>query len=298
MATWAGWTSSPLLSEHVFEGALRGALVASTVRAVGKWIRILVAVGVASVAWASVAAPGRADVEPGAIDLGTIREVTKRMEEAGSARYRGRVTVTPSTQDYYEFEVDGAVDYASDLTAWTATGRIGLEGRTRVVVEGDDTYVSWGRAAGSTPLPKGKRWVHFAPDDGAFGGPLTGPRRSVEFVDQPGLELRVVGDAEVNGIQATRVHLQWSEELASAVRPNGYVVPAEPVVQRVDLWLDSEGRLVRESSVIVVRAGSYDVSRRTLMDYSAYGKPVRLRAPAADEVVDADAVNGGAAPLV
>lgn len=251
------------------------------------------------IAQLAVALPAGAAEDP-TVDLAAVEAIPARMEKSGSVRFSGRVTITSSgTQAYVEYAVAGASDLNHDRSAWKVDVAIGEEGSARVVSTTEGTFLSV--TGGSGPPPEaleGKRWVRFPANGPDEPGSLTGPRRSVPASDQPGIAFEVVGPARLNGIATTRIHMEWPQELPAVPVSSTYTVPAETNVQRMDLWIDAEGRLRREASVVVFRQGRYDYSVRTLMDYERYGKPVKVVIPDAASTIDADDLDTSALPVV
>jgi hypothetical protein len=97
-----------------------------------------------------------------------------------------------------------------------------------------------------------------------------------------------VDDVSVQGYEVTISPAALRADLAKADLPSWMrqaMANVSPGVEHVKVYVDSQGLLRREALNIQMSLGSSPLAMTALVDFSAYGAPVSVSAPPADQVV-------------
>lgn len=222
--------------------------------------------------------------------------VVARMAAVGTATFTfsgigGGETVSGSGQMRF---TPGAYDADVELTM-PETGRV------RAVLMPSVSYLALPEAKG---LPRNKPWLKVAPvPTSAFGKQLSlvvdqlrgsfDPSQALGLL-QAARRVEEVGPATVEGVPTTRHHavigLRRATSMAEGPIEAQYQSMLDAGVKSLayDVWLDTEGLPRRFSTDIPTSVGLYSMTGI----YRDWGKPVRIEQPSAEEVFDADDLEG------
>jgi hypothetical protein len=132
------------------------------------------------------------------------------------------------------------------------------------------------------------------------------PTELVSFIDAIEGDIEVIGNEEVRGAEAT--HVRFTARVGELDELTGgdfgtFTFDEDAGPLPVDAWIDTEGRLHRVEITGPVgdsldfgdgeTAADYDITGTLAFWLWDYGKPIDLDAPADDEVVNADDLEGG-----
>jgi hypothetical protein len=218
-----------------------------------------------------------------------VRAATSATEQAGSASFRLTLTAddgsTPTT-----VEVRGKADLdgkSADLSA-TIPGESGpttvrqrvVDGVVYLKVEGSDILPATWVKLDPSALPEGAGKDLGGMLGGAGSGTVTAPLDALREV----AEVEKVGTQEIDGIATTHYRATLDPaKLAAAFGPleslglgGGDTLGAGTMP--VDLWVDTEGRVVRVSQKVDLSAADAGPLSWTL-DLREFGGPLELTAP-------------------
>jgi hypothetical protein len=212
---------------------------------------------------ADAAAPPAAtgEVVPG---TQLAERVLAAVSAAGSARVRLSSTLADSS-----LSSEGVVRFGDpyQLDVTTTVGSEGGDITSRIVVlSPTEAYVE---------LPEAGGWIPIAAAGdlgltGALGTEYLAPDSTWQAWGASG-DFEVVGGESVDGVPATRYRLT---DVAAAAA-------GSPGLESVDVWLDGDDLPVRTELAV-----SDPAPATVTIDYRAWGEPVAVQAPPADEILD------------
>jgi len=181
----------------------------------------------------------------------------------------------------------GVVRIEGDSTSTRATTR--AQGETiEIVLLPDGAFVNLGDSG------DGKPWLRITPDStdpaaAAIGQLLdtvqaaSDPRTTVEVYRQAG-DFALVGTEDVDGVEATHYSGAIPPQALLSTFPEQMRAGLEPLLGTepfpVEIWLDADDRPVR----VVQTATIQGVETTSTQSYFAWGEPVEIAAPPADQV--------------
>jgi hypothetical protein len=155
----------------------------------------------------------------------------------------------------------------------------------------------------TSALPGGKPWVKFdlraaaksaGVDLGSLGA--VDPKQGLQQLLASG-DVKKIGTDTIGGVETT--HYRAVIDMTRAAK-----VPAPQRKQLrqllkgmhgsapVDVWIDADGRVRRESMSFDYGAGLQNAQASMTMDFTDFGAPVDVAVPAADEVTDMSSLLG------
>ncbi len=224
-----------------------------------------------------------AHLQPAASGQVVQASFAKQAAAATSALRTGRFKITtsgaglPGLQD-----LTGAYDLDNQAVEMTESGGSGSSFETLIV--GGKMYlkVPVGLGAGLD-----KPWMAVTvPGASGLGSSLAaglGPQQLLDQLKALTGGLTVVGHETIDGVDTThyRGTIDPAKVLARAGKGAGAAMAAHVGTIPVDIWIDGQGRVVRQQ---VSESGSTSSGMVITIDYTDLGGPVAITAPPADQV--------------
>jgi hypothetical protein len=266
---------------------------------------------------------GAVQVMTGDAAVGALRSAPDAAADAGTAQFEMVMQMAMAGKSF-EITATGAYDAAAQQMAMTMdmgalfeqlaeeTGETlpdGVSGAWELVADGDTFYM---RAPMFEALTGTPDWLSMTPEDlgGSAGSMGLGassydPSKVLESLRGVTGEPEVVGQEDVRGVPTTHYHASTSladaleqapadqrDELEASLEQLGDLETAEIPV---DIWIDGDD-LPRRMQVDM--GGAFggllgkDASMTMTMEFFAYGEPVDIEIPSADEVTSFSDVMG------
>jgi hypothetical protein len=175
------------------------------------------------------------------------------------------------------------------------------------IITPDGYYIDTGSLLG-TKLPDGKRWIFMSYSDlaGQSGVDVADLREQSEQTSTQALEylqattgdVEKVGEDTVAGETATHyvTHIDYgkfSEEHMPNVTAEERSRVAKLGVVPMDVWINGDDKVVKmEFDVDASSFGGSGARMRMTMEITAFGEPLDVQAPPADEVVTTAGLQG------
>ena len=272
---------------------------------------------VAAVSSALVLLLGACGQEPtGSNPLGVITLAAEKTEQAGTARMSMDMEMD-GPSGLITSTAEGAFDMASKRGHMTmemdmAEAPAGTPEMGQIEAVFDGTVIYMKMPALSAQIPGGKPWISFdlqkageqlGLDLGALMQSGTSdPTQSLQYLRGASGDVEVVGEEEVRGVTVThyraavsfaKIVEQAPEEAREAVEAT--VAQLEEWVgseeMPIDVWIDSEGRMVRQTQSFEYVAGPAVGTAVTMtMEMYDFGVDVEVEVPPASDVTDLGAL--------
>lgn len=238
--------------------------------------------------------------------LTALRTAAAKTGRADSAKVDGTTSV-----DKVSMAMKGQLSWAHGLTGdvdiTTAGGasssvlqKLGGNGSYQARYLSDAMYVDMGPTIAQAD--GGKPWLKYGYSDlaklmGSSGTAMqdefqnANPTRSVQMIIGSG-DVKAVGSESVRGVRAT--HYQGTVDVSKLVGSQSGLDPATAervraqlkeegvTTDRIDVWVDGHGLLVKKSERATMSSGSITSTAY----YSDYGVPVSVTAPPAAQTMD------------
>ena len=265
----------------------------------------LAAVALAAVAGLSVLAACGDGTGAASVSIRALQAAAQNTQQTESRQYSFTLSTRGGRRD---IEIHGTAVAAGDGSRARATVDLGSLGTLEELVVDHDVYISVDGLGGVlAPLAKGKAWIKIDVDELAEYLPQMGGAGQANPGDQglqalEGLsgDVERVGDDTVAGRHAVHYRAEIddakvadalpdpSSKAASALRKIG-TVPA-------DVWIDDHDRVVKLRFAMSGGAlgGSGSGTVEMTLEVTAFGVPVDVQAPPADQVLDLTDMLGGA----
>jgi predicted small lipoprotein YifL len=157
----------------------------------------------------------------------------------------------------------------------------------------------------SSQVPNGKPWVKLdlraaaksvGVDLGSFGA--VDPKQGLQQLLASG-DVKKVGTDTIGGVETTHYHAvvdtaRMAKVPAPQRRKLRQLLKGMDGSAPVDVWIDGDGRVRRESMSFDYGAGLQSTQASMTMDFTDFGSPVDVTVPAADEVTDLQSLLGQA----
>jgi LppX_LprAFG lipoprotein len=157
----------------------------------------------------------------------------------------------------------------------------------------------------SSELANGKPWVKFdlrtaaksaGIDLGSFGA--VDPKQGLQQLLASG-DAKKVGTETIDGVETTHYHAAIDPSRVANVpapqrRKLRQILKGMNGSAPVDVWIDGDGRVRRETMSFDYGAGLQNAQASVTMDFTDFGAPVDVTVPAADEVTDLSSLVGQA----
>jgi hypothetical protein len=219
--------------------------------------------------------------------LSPINRAPAAAAAAESVHFSSAITIALGGRQRERFTEQGQIDFAKgDFSTTLSLGQAGGTVERRIV--GGVFYIAQVRR-GARPA-RGVHWIALRLADGQRASFTSAPEGDA-FTDPPVLframartraPVRIVGAENIDGVRIT--HYRLSTDLASflhASSPSGQTSTSyRKVAAILNVWLDGRGRPRRVDEAFA-GAGALGPARiTTRIDFTGYGEPVAVRAPA------------------
>jgi hypothetical protein len=202
-----------------------------------------------------------------------------------------------------ELTMKGSGVVATDGSTGTLTMSIPSVGEMQEIITPDGYYIDMGTLLGSE-LPDGKRWLFMSYDDlaGESGVDLREPQQqneqtstqSLEYLQATTGDVEKVGEDTVAGRPATHylTHLDYAK-FAEEHMPDATAEQREQMAELgvvpIDVWINGDDEVVKMSFDMDASSfGARGATMRMTMEITAFGEPIDVQAPPADEVITQD----------
>jgi hypothetical protein len=252
----------------------------------------------------------------GSNPLGVIILAAEKTEQAGTARMSMDMEMD-GPSGLITSTAEGAFDMASKRGHMTmemdmAEAPAGTPDMGQIEAVFDGTVIYMKMPALSAQIPGGKPWISYdlqkageqlGLDLGALMQAGTSdPTQSLQYLRGASGDVEVIGEEEIRGVTATHYRASVSFAKIAEQAPEEAREAVEATVKQleewvgadempIDVWIDSEGRMVRQTQSFEYAAGPASGTSVTMtMEMYDFGVDVDIEVPPASDVTDIGAL--------
>jgi hypothetical protein len=254
----------------------------------------------------SVAACGSTGSGPATISIGALRTAAGNSQASDTQTFEFTADIAGKGK---QLTMKGSGTVASDGKTGHLTMTIPSLGQVEEIVTPDGIYMDMGSLFGSM-LPDGKHWIFMSYADiaGKSGVDISKlqdqgqtSNQALEYLQATTGDVQKVGEDTVAGAPATHytAHVDYgkfADEHMPNATPEQRAKLAKLGVVPMDVWINGDDRVVKMAFDIDASSmGSADATVRMTMEITAFGEPLDVTPPPADQVVSIDELRSSSA---